>query len=220
MRPRTTPLQIAVTSPIRRSLPFLLLLLLLLLVARSRVRAQESPTLFVAKFDTTTSYRTNVCEQQQMLWNKTIDLPNALRGLNLTVGITNYSGGKEANFFSLDAANTIRITSPGYFAVILDEVARRAGFEWRNAFGVYPPRDNVTDGNLTWTDILLWSIETYDISMERWAHSIDRMAAGAAFPLGFWDSSAVLGELFQPDQQKRVVQLWSFLQPFGKQKSL
>jgi hypothetical protein len=184
---------------------------------RRTARAQESPTLFVTKFNTSTSYRTNVCEQQQMLWNKTIDLPNALRGLNLTVGITNYSGGKEANFFSLDAAGAIRITSPGYFAVILDEVARRSGFNWRNSFGVYPPRDNTTDGNQTWTDILLWSIETYDISMERWAHSIDRMAAGAAFPLGFWDSSAVLGELFQPNQQKRVVQLWSFLQPFGKQ---
>jgi hypothetical protein len=153
-----------------------------------------------------------------MLWNKTVDLPNAMRGLNLTVAITNYGAGKEANFFSLDADGKIRVTSPGYFADVLDELARRGGYEWRNSFGVYPPRDNTTDGNQTWTDILLWSIATFDISMERWIHSIDRMAAGTSFPLGFADSSAVLGELFQPDQQKQVVQLFSFLKPFGKQQ--
>jgi hypothetical protein len=202
--------------------PLLVLLasILLLSPALPVVRSQESPSLFVAKFDNTTSYRTNVCEQQLMLWNKTVDLPNALRGLNLTVGITQYATGKEASFFSLDADGRIRITSPGLFAVVLDEVARRAGFEWRNSFGVYPPLDNTTDVNKTWTDILLWAIDTYDISMERWAHSIDRMAKGASFPLGWWDSSAVLGEIFltKSQQEKRVVRVWSFLEPFGKYK--
>lgn len=186
---------------------------LVLLVLTTTVCAQESPSLFAEKFDYSQSFRTNVCRQQEMLWNQNVDLPNALRGLNLTVGITNYQTGKEVNFFTL-VNNRILETSPGYFAVLLDEVARRAGFSWRNSFGVYSPRNNVTDGGKSWTDILVWGVNTFDISMEKWGQSVDRMALGASFPMGFWDSSAILGEIFQPSQQKRVVQLWSFLQPF------
>lgn len=150
---------------------FFRLVLVPLLLRQTVVQAQESPSLFSNKFDYSKSFRTNVCRQQEMLWNQQVDLPNALRGLNLTVGITNYQAGKEVNFFTL-VNNRILETSPGYFAEILDEVARRAGFSWRNSFGVYAPRNNVTDGGKSWTDILIWAVNTYDISMEKWGQSV------------------------------------------------
>jgi len=61
----------------------------------------------------------------------------------------------------------------------------------------------------------MWSMETFDISIEKWGQkSIDRMALGASFPVGFFDSSLVLGEIFLPSQTTRHVDLWSFLDPF------
>ena len=50
--------------------------------------------------------------------------------------------------------------------------------------------------------------------VEKWGHSVDRMRLGASFPSGYWDSSTVVGEIFQPSQRVRVVRLWSFLDPF------
>ena len=182
--------------------------------------AQESPAFFVEKFDTSTSYRTNVCDRQRLLLNQSLDFPDALRGLNLTVALTNYanSGINEKALFSLNENGQIPelsdITYPGIFAIILDELALRAGFSWRNSFAVYEPRNATTDGNKTWTDILDWAIHTYDISMEKWGHTKERLALGASFPQGWWDSSIVLGELRTGQATREVVNYWSFLEPF------
>lgn len=193
--------------------PLLQRIAVLLLVFAPSV-AQQSPSIFVEKFNKTVSYRTNVCERQRMLWNNAIELPDALRGLNLTVTITNYPYANENAFFTL-ANNQIDEGDPGLFAVILDEVARRAGFEWRNSFGVAAPLNATTDGDKTWTDILEWGVETFDISMEKWGRSVDRMSRGISFPAGWYDSSVVLVEQYDDSQSQRVVNLWSFLDPFS-----
>jgi hypothetical protein len=60
-------------------------------------------------------------------------------GLNLTVVLTDYQyGNAENGFFSL-VDGKIREDYPGLFGVMIDKVARRAGFEWRNSFGTYSP---------------------------------------------------------------------------------
>ena len=178
------------------------------------VQAQQRPFTNVAKFDSSISYRTDLCPRQIQIWDGTLEFADGLRGLNLTVAVTNHQAGKEKFLFSLKDGR-IPVDDPGYFAIILDEVARRAGFSWRDSFATYEPRNIATDGNKTWTDILLWSIEVFDISMEKWGQSIDRMALGVSFPVGFFDSSLVIGELYQPNQSKPKVDLWSFLKPFA-----
>jgi hypothetical protein len=50
----------------------------------------------------------------------------------------------------------------------MDEVALRARFSWQNSFGTYSPLDSNSDGNKTWTDILLWAVEVFDIAGEKW----------------------------------------------------
>ena len=179
----------------------------------SCVQAQQSPFTTVPKFDTSVSYRTDLCPRQRQIWDGTLAFPDGLRGLNLTVAIADRPSGKEKFLFSLENGK-IPEKDPGYFAIVLDEVARRAGFSWRDTFAVYEPWHESTDGNKTWTDILLWSISVFDISMAKWGHSVDRMALGVSFPAGFFDGSLVLGELYLPSQSTRKLDLWSFLEPF------
>ncbi|CAB9521570.1 receptor subunit 1 [Seminavis robusta] len=210
------------TSTPSLSTPLLLLLLVLLL--SSTAQAQESPSFKVAKFDSSESHRTNVCERQRAVWEGEISLPNALRGLDLTTVITNYRVADEDKYFTLvqtdengkhneSIAPHIRRDDPGLFAVILDEVAHRAGFSWRNSFAVTSPLNTTIDGeNKTWTDILKWGVDTFDLSMEKWGRSISRSELGISFPAGWWDSSIVLVESLQ--ESKREVNLWGFLSPF------
>jgi hypothetical protein len=189
--------------------------MVLSLFAASLAAAQQSPSIFVEKFNTAKSYRTDVCDRQRLLWNNSIQLPDALRGLDLTVVITNYqNGNSEDEFFSLKDGK-IKETDPGLFAVIIDEVARRAGFRWRNSFGVASRLNPEVDGaDKSWTDILEWGVDTFDISVEKWGHSVGRMSRGISFPTGWYDSSIVFVEHFESNQSKHVVNIWAFLKPF------
>jgi Ligand-gated ion channel len=196
------------------SLAILLSLLILSSITIFTTYAQESPSIFVDKFDTSQSYRTNVCERQRLVSNGSIAFSDALRGLNLTVVITDYQTGTvDDAFFSLKDGK-IQALYPGLLAVILDEVASRAGFSWRNTFATVSPLDPINDVNKTWTDILLWGVEVFDISAEVWGKSAARMSKGVSFPMGWYDSSLVLVENFRPGQSREVVNLWGFLNPF------
>jgi hypothetical protein len=188
------------------------LCLLYLLIA---AHAQQSPSIFVDKFDVTTNHRTNVCERQRQVWNGTLAFPDALSGLNLSIVLTDYQyGTAEDEYFSL-LNGKIREGYPGLLAIIMDEVARRAGFSWRNTFGTYSPLDSKYDGNKTWTDILLWAVEVFDIAGGKWGKSLSRLSSGVSFPTGWYDSSATLVEhLAESEQEKKVVNIWSFLNPF------
>ncbi|KAI2504707.1 ionotropic glutamate receptor [Fragilaria crotonensis] len=189
-------------------------LLQMLFMARFAL-SQQSPSIFVQKFNTSVSYRTNVCERQRLLWNGSLSLSEALKGLNLSVVLTDYQlGTTEDAFFSLKDGK-IDESNPGLFAVILDEVARRAGFEWRNSFAAASPLNPKVDGNKTWTDILLWGVTVFDISQEVWGKSVARLSLGISFPAGWYDSSAVLAEHFQQNQVTETVNIWAFLDPFS-----
>ena len=156
-------------------------------------------------------HRTNVCDRQRRLWNGTIELPFALEGLNITAVVTNYQHADNNKLFTL-VDNKIVQDNPGLFAVVMDEVARRGRFEWRNSFAVADPLNSDTDGNKTWTDILVWGVTVFDVSIEKWGFSLDRVSKGVSFPEGWWDSSVVFAE--RKAKQERAVNLWSFLSPF------
>jgi hypothetical protein len=157
-----------------------------------------------------------VCDRQRLIWNGSLAFTDALQGLNLTVVLTDYQyGNAEDEFFSL-LDGKIRNPYPGLFGVMIDEVARRAGFQWRNSFGTYSPLDLQHDVNKTWTDILLWAIEVYDISVEVWGKSLPRMSSGVSFPAGWYDSSATFAEsIDKSDQVEKVVNIWAFFAPFS-----
>lgn len=119
-------------------------------------------------------------------------------------------GGKEIGDFD--------VSYPGYYVVILDELARRAGFSWRKSYGlIFPPRVNDSfrlQPNATVADLLLWSVNAYDISFSEWDRSIDRMKLGVNFPPGFTDTSLILiGNKSMED--KSSFKLLSYMQPFN-----
>ena len=50
---------------------------------------------------------------------------------------------------------------PGFMVEILDEVAKRAGFTWRDSYSLF--RDPEKLGK-TWTDLVQWQVKSYDMS--------------------------------------------------------
>jgi hypothetical protein len=177
-------------------------------------RGQESPSIFVKNFDSSRSFRSDVCQRQRDVWNGMRSLPDALIGLNLSVALPDFQ-----NDFSQDALfrlvnGTIHPEDPRLLVKIMDEVAKRSGFTWRNRFGIFRPLDPNIDGNRTWADILLWSIDVYDISAETWGRSIERIGKGVSFPLGWYDSSIVFVNHLDMNEYQEVVNVWAFLSPF------
>ena len=187
------------------------------------VAAQEYPLYDTPKFNYATSHRTNVCSRSKLLLNDTItDVREALRGLELSVVFVDNKGTSDEallDMFQLDSEGKIPENNPGLFAILMDELASRGGFTWRNSFGTHKPLNSSTDGNqTTWTDILQWATDTYDISASYWSRSAERLSLGVSFPEGFYDSSIILVERVPPrrssSKHKSSFDLWSFLRPF------
>lgn len=176
--------------------------------------AQERPFVSVQKFTETDSYRTNVCLRQRLVYDTELELEDALRGLNLTVAITNYKEPNEASLFTLKNGK-IKEEDPGLFVVLLDELAARAGFAWRNSFAAIDPINAEIDGNKTWTYLLEWEIDHFDIAADYWGHSAERMALGISFPKAFYDGSIILAQSRASSGTSQIQNsFWAFLLPF------
>lgn len=154
------------------------LLLSCFLLHSSFLNAQELPFTTVDKFDDADDFRTNVCQRQFEIIQGNRTLSEALEGLDLSVAMTNYPSANEDKLFSLDKiTGGIKEEDPGLFVVLMDEVARRAKFRWRNSYAAISPLTS-NDGNKTWTDLLKWEVTHFDIAADYWGRSRQRMALG------------------------------------------
>ena len=134
------------------------------LLAVSRTLSQETlipnSSLLVEEYDSSVSNRQNFCQENSDVQSDTIDLRDALVGRTLNVGIVlenpfvNYVNGTEG----------ITLETPGVMIEIWDELAKRAGFSWRDSFAFV----NTPSGGKDWTDLLLWSIDAFDVSLDWW----------------------------------------------------
>jgi hypothetical protein len=138
----------------------MLLLLLFLaattLTSKNAVSAQQAPFFATKKFDTSASHLTDFCERHREIFSDDIKLQDSLRGLNLSVVFALGVTPIDKLSFSLNEKGVIDPTDAPLHAKILDELGRRAGFSWRNSFGVIPPidGDKDEDGNpLTYSDL-------------------------------------------------------------------
>jgi hypothetical protein len=174
----------------------------------SYVQAQ-SPSLTATPFDYSVRHRQSVCERQQLFFdaNGTMDLRDTLTSLQLRPFL------ELGRFFHLDENNdngAIPTQDPGILVVLLDEVAARGGFTWRESYGVFSIGDR---GNGTFSELVKWSVETYDILVSRVATSIDRMANGVSFPKGWYDARLIMVGIEQDDSSS--LDVWSFTKPFS-----
>ena len=91
--------------------------------------------------------------------DETLELNDALRGRNLSIAV---QYGKGFDFFQYNPDEELSFNNPGGMVpAMLDELARRAGFSWRNSFVGYT--FNTTDqlfddGTLgKWDRMLNWT---------------------------------------------------------------
>ena len=141
------------------------------------------------------TYRQDMCERYDMVRLGNITLRDALQGLELRPLM------RVGDFFRYTDEDGINPIDPGLLAVMMDELGRRAGFTWRNSFGVVhklpeaPLVENFEEssGNsmapnltreataeITFSDLLIWSTETYDISINWWDQTLERLERGAS----------------------------------------
>jgi hypothetical protein len=131
----------------------MLVFLLFLTTPTNVVSAQQAPFFATKKFETDDLHRTELCERHREVYSDKIRLEDALRGLHLSVVLTDYTNPIDGRFFSLNEKGVIDPNEVPLFAKILDELGRRAGFSWRNSFGVVTPIDSLEDGNRTWSNL-------------------------------------------------------------------
>jgi hypothetical protein len=95
----------------------------------------------------------------------------------------------QQDYFHYSEEDGIPEVDPGLTVYIMDELARRGNFTWRSSFAVMPEPQNI---NISWTEALMWSVETFDLSVSWWFRSTERMEAGVAFLEPYSDSSLIM----------------------------
>ncbi|CAB9528614.1 NMDA receptor subtype of glutamate-gated ion channels with high calcium permeability and voltage-dependent sensitivity to magnesium. Mediated by glycine. This protein plays a key role in synaptic plasticity [Seminavis robusta] len=188
--------------------PFWQILLVALIVSEGTTMAQQAPAISIPQFteDTSLRARQNVCDRYQRYDEGEVELRQALDGLQLHPVAT--AGGSS---FKLDDAGKIDNVNPGYYVVILDELAKRAGFTWRDSFGMtnrLPP-----DTNRTYTELLDWGTDYYDFMVGAYDKTLTRLQMGISFQEGIYDSSYILIGAAEPTSDSSI-NLWQWLEPF------
>ena len=147
-----------------------------------------------------------------MFLNKTVRLEDALRGMELRPFFV------ESPYFELDPqTGAIDEVYPGLAAVIMDKLAERAGFQWRNSYSSAWFEPTLQNSNRTWTQLLLWSTEAYDLSMDWWTFSLQRMSMGVTFPAGWYDGTTIMVakvDRTDDDNKSDSFSFFSWTQPF------
>ncbi|CAB9523457.1 receptor ionotropic, NMDA 1 [Seminavis robusta] len=133
-----------------------------------------------------TSFSQDVCERHEKYRLGHVELKDALSGMSLRPVLVQYEGSP---FFKYSHDTGIDKENPGLLAELLDAVAEKANFTWRDNFGI---TERPHEYNMTWTDLLLWSIKNYDIAAHLWDHTAERMEQGVTYTAPWYDGSLIL----------------------------
>lgn len=152
------------------------------------------------------SHRMNFCERQAQVDNRTLTLPKALAGLDISVHLMLWSPlhVRTRTDGELDYDN------PGILVNIMDHIATRGDFRWRDSFGVGLTPEHDTN-NTTFEEILDWALDAFDLSLGEWRNSVSRKAKGIIFPLGIADASLIMVQ----KAKSTAFDPWSFLSTFS-----
>lgn len=151
----------------------------------------SNPDFQTIMFDESKKFRQDVCERYRQYYNDEIKLEDALDGLNIS------SVFECPNPYCFMEGNELHPHDAGIFAVLMDEIASRAGFNWRDNYALTDPSKM---DNKTFDDLLAWSTETYDIATSWWTKTTDRIREGIEFPEGWYEADIILvGKVFVED---------------------
>ena len=108
---------------------------------------------FTDKTFASVDYRNDWCDVSRAVLNGTIAAEDALRGRKLTVSWPAVETYSPEGFHVTD--DTGALTDQGLMVEIMDELASRAGFSWRNSYHFFqPPQEGDT---YSWTEYVSFS---------------------------------------------------------------
>ena len=137
---------------------------------------------------------TNFCQTYANVDAGKVERRNALKGMNISAALLPYTVDENR-----DPNNYIANQ-------VFDEVARRAGFSWRNSYQVI---DNPS--NQTWGDILYNASDRYDIIVDWWFKTQKRLNHGIVYADGWYNADYIMITKQQP---KKTFEAGSILKPF------
>jgi len=142
-------------------------------------QTKPNKALVTPQFDDSRTFRQDICHVASSQGAGKGTFKNDLMGLSLNVWLF------DDQYSSIDNDN------PGIVQSILDELARRGNFTWRDSF-VVDTFDFNNPQNRTFTDLALWATNTYDIVGTWLVETVERGALGITYPIGWYDSSIIL----------------------------
>jgi len=154
------------------------------------------------------SHRHNYCSRYEELVGKNlteIEVRKALSGEELSILL------HPGLYFRYDSATGIDSGYPGVHAKVLDYMAERGNFTWRNSFGVFSRQEL---GDHDWTDLAIWGTEKFDVMATDLALSGNRINKGISFVEGHIDGSLIMVRNVEPVEQKVKKNYLNFLLPF------
>mmetsp|Transcript_38537 Transcript_38537/g.43171 ORF Transcript_38537/g.43171 Transcript_38537/m.43171 type:complete len:582 (+) Transcript_38537:128-1873(+) len=172
-------------------------------VATPSARGQQIPLFNATNMETNETFRSNFCQQHRQVELGVVPLRYALKGSNVRPALFRYQLD--------DETGGIDEVDPPLGIKILDEIARRAQFEWRDSYGVI----DSPAGNQTWGDVLSWSLDTYDLNGDWFLRTTDRLADGILFPEHWYDGSLIMVRKVKEIGDDNF-QLFALLSPFTK----
>jgi hypothetical protein len=166
---------------------------------------QQSPnaTLQIYHFNMSISFRQHFCDCYTDVAEGHITLEDSIQGINLATCVV------LGEYFQLNEdTGAIPSGYPGLMVVLMDEFCAQASCMWRDSFVVTtgPPEGK------TFTKIAVWSIEMYDVSLQCWMFSVERMSKGVTFRQSWYDASIIMvaGKL----GESSTFDPWAWLTPF------
>lgn len=154
-------------------------------------------------WDSSVDFRQTVCDYHHEYDNGTAPLEKALKGFHIRSLLL----CPDVYCFMKDGA--LDPEYPGLYAVLLDEIAKRAEFHWRDSFATISEFEK---GNKTFTELLSWQTSTYDVAVSWWIETTDRIREGINFPFGWYDSSILM--ISKKTETNSSFEFLSFANPF------
>jgi len=90
---------------------------------------------------------------------------------------------------------------------MMDILADRAGFTWRDSYGTY---GNPPEGK-DWSDVVIWLANSYDVVVDYFYRTTERLELGAVFLPGWYDATLIM---IAEDEIKRKTDFFAWLRPF------
>ncbi|CAB9500572.1 receptor ionotropic, NMDA 1 [Seminavis robusta] len=134
-----------------------------------------------------------------------MELRNALAGVSLNAIFLE----DQESFVKYDPTTGIDPNEPGLVIEIMDALAERANFSWRSSFAI---QKEPTAYNTSYSEVLLWDVEHFDIVVSWFDKSLVRLERGIAFPQPWYDGSLIL--IAQNYPAVTEIDLFNWSRPF------